>query len=113
EIAGAKPAVAKRFRIGLGVVVIAGKYGRPDHADLAGLEWFQPASAIALDRDLHARALEAAGADTGVRAVLGVVQIGRHHRDVAGDLAEPEILHQHFAELAQRRLLVLAIHRCA
>ena len=41
------------------------------------------------------------------------MQIGRHHRDVAGDLAEPEILHQHRAELVQRRLLVLAIHRRA
>jgi fatty-acyl-CoA synthase len=31
------------------------------------------------------------------------------HRDVAGDLAEAEILHDHLAEAAQRPLLVLAV----
>jgi hypothetical protein len=35
EIAGAEPAVAEGFRIGLGVVVIAGEHRRADHADLA------------------------------------------------------------------------------
>ena len=34
-------------------------------------------------------------------------------RDVAGDLAEAEILHDDLAELLQRKLLVLAIHRRA
>jgi hypothetical protein len=78
EIAGAEPAVAERLRIGLGVVVIAGEHGGTDHADLAGLERLQLAPVVALDRDLHARALETAGADAGLRAVLDVVQIGRH-----------------------------------
>src|SRR5205823_8817 len=81
EIAGTKPAVTKRLRVGLGVVVIAGKHGGTDHTDLAGLERFQLAPVVALDRDLHAGALEAAGADAGLRAVLSVVQAGRHHRD--------------------------------
>src|SRR5438445_599994 len=70
EIAGAKPAVAKRLRVGLGVVVIAGEHGGTDHADLTGLERLEFTPIIALDRDLHARALEAAGADAGLRAVL-------------------------------------------
>ena len=48
-----------------------------------------------------------------MRAVLGIVQRRRQHRDVAGDLAEAEILHQHLAELLQRGLLVLAVHRRA
>ena len=74
EIAGAEPAVAKRLRVGLGIVVIAGEHGGTDHADLAGLERLQFAAVIALDRDLHARALETAGADPRLRAVLGIVQ---------------------------------------
>ena len=113
EIAGAKPAVAKRLGVGFGVVVVAGEHGGADHADLAGLERLQLAPVIALDRDLHAGALEAAGADPRMRAVLGVVQIRRQHGDIAGDLAEPEILHQHLAELFERGLLVLAVHRRA
>src|SRR5439155_14726113 len=113
EIAGTKPAVAKRLRVSFGVVVIAGEHGRTDHADLAGLERFQLAPVVALDRDLHAGALEAAGADAGLRAVLSVVQAGRHHRDIAGDLAEAEIRPQHGPELVQRRLLVLAVPRRA
>ena len=55
----------------------------------------------------------AAGADLDVGAVLGVVQGGRQHGDVAGDLAEAEILHQHLPEFLQRVLLVLAVHRRA
>ena len=43
----------------------------------------------------------------------GECSAGRQHGDVAGDLAEPEILHQHLAERLQRRLLILAIHRRA
>ena len=113
EIAGAEPAVAKRLGVGLGVIVVAGEHGRADDADLAGLERFQFAAVVALDRNLHARALEAAGADPRMRPVLGVVQGRRQHGDVAGDLAEAEILHQHLAELFQRRLLVLAVHRRA
>ena len=113
EVAGAKPAVAKRLCVGLWVVVVAREHGGADHADLAGLERFEFTPVVALDRDLHARAFEAAGADAGLRAVLGIVQTGRHHRDVAGDLAETKILHQHRAQLFQRRLLVLAIHRRA
>src|SRR5205085_10610050 len=69
EIAGTKPAVAKRLRVGFGVVVIAGEHGGADDADLAGLKGFKFAAVIALDRDLHARALETAGADAGLRAV--------------------------------------------
>ena len=49
----------------------------------------------------------------GCGAVLGIVQRRRQHGDVAGDLAQAEILHQHLAELLQRRLLVLAVHRRA
>ncbi len=75
EIAGAEPAVAKRFGVGLGVVVVAGEHGGADDADLAGLERLQFAAVIALDRDLHARALEAAGADPRMRPVLGIVQL--------------------------------------
>ena len=45
--------------------------------------------------------------------ILGIVQIGRQHGDVAGDFAEAEILHQHLAELVQRGFLILAVHRCA
>src|SRR2546429_207239 len=40
EIAGAEPAVAERFRVGLGVVVVACEHGRADHADLAGSNGF-------------------------------------------------------------------------
>src|SRR5216684_8265268 len=113
EIAGAEPAVAEGFRVGLRVVVIAGKHGGPDDADLAGLERFEFASVIALDRDLHAGARETAGADARMRPVLGIVQRRRQHGDIAGDLAEAEILHQYLAELVQRSLLVLAVHRRA
>ena len=113
EIAGAEPAVAKRLGVGLGVIVVAGEHGGADDADLAGLERLQLAPVIALDRDLHARALDTAGADARMRPVLGIVQLRRQHGDVAGDLAEAEILHQHLAELVQRGLLVLAVHRRA
>ncbi len=48
-----------------------------------------------------------------MRPVLGIMQCRRQHRDIAGDLAETEILHQHAAEFFQRGLLVLAVHRRA
>jgi hypothetical protein len=41
------------------------------------------------------------------------VEPGRQHCDVAGDLAEPEILHQHFSEIIQRVLLVFPVHGSA
>src|SRR6185437_6536786 len=113
EIAGAKPAVAEGLRVGLRIVIVAGENGRADHADLAGLERFPFLTVIALNRDLHAGALEPATADPRLRSVFEIVQIGWQHRDIAGDLAEAEILHQHPAELAQRRLLVLPVHRRA
>src|SRR5437879_8228793 len=101
KIAGAEPASAKSLGVGLGIIVVAGEDAGADDADLAGLERFQFASVIALDRDLHAGALESAAADPRLRPVLGIVQIGRQHRDIAGDLAEPEILHQYLAESFQ------------
>ncbi len=113
EIAGAEPAIAKRLGVGLGVAVVAGEHAGADDADLTGLERLQFAAVITLDRDLHAGALESARADARMRPVVGGVQGRRQHRDIAGDLAEAEILHQHLAELLQRRLLVLAIHRRA
>ncbi len=61
----------------------------------------------------HAGALESAGADPRLWPVLGIVQRWRQHRDIAGDLAEAKILHQHVTEFCQCRLLVLAIHRRA
>src|SRR5262249_57641441 len=99
---------AKRLRIGVGIVVIAREHRGPDPADLAGLERFQLAPVVVLDRDLHAQPLEAAGADPRARAVLLLMQLGWIDRDVAGNLAQAEILHDHLAELSQRRLLVLA-----
>src|SRR5947208_2496156 len=63
EISGAEPAVAKRLGVGVGVIIITGEYRGTDHADLAGLEGLELAAVIALDRDLHAGALEATGAD--------------------------------------------------
>src|SRR3569833_468345 len=97
EIAGPKPAVAKRLGVGCGIVVVAGKHGRPDHADLAGLEWLDLAPGIVLDLHLHAGALVAAAADACLRPVLLLVQRCRQHRVVAGDLAEAEILHDRLA----------------
>src|SRR6202011_846728 len=93
EIAGAEPAVAKRLRIGVGIVVIAGEHCRPDHADLAGLERLQLAASVVLDRDLHAQPLEPASADPRARAVLLLMQRAGIDRDVAGDFAEAKILH--------------------
>src|SRR4051794_20134428 len=107
EVAGTKPAVAKRLRVGLGVVVVAGEHAGPDDTDLAGLERFQFAPVVALDRDLHARTFVAAGSNPRLRTVLGIVQMRRLHGDIAGDFAESKILHQHATELLQRRLLVL------
>src|SRR5258707_5394337 len=75
EIAGAEPAVAERFRVRFGVVVIAGEHAGTDDADLAGFEGLEFAAVVALDRDLHAGALKTAGADPRRGAVLGVVQV--------------------------------------
>ena len=111
EVTGAKPAIAERFCVGFRIVIVAGENPGTDDADLAGLKRFQFASVIALDRDLHARALKATAPDTRLGAILHLVQIGPQHRDVAGDLAEPEILHQHLAKFLQGGLLVLAVHR--
>ncbi len=113
EIAGAEPAVTKSLGVGLRVIVIAGEDGGTDDADLAGLEGFQFAPLIALDRDLHSRALESAAANPRMRPVLGVVQGRRQDCDIAGDFAEAEILHQDLPEFLQRGLLVLAVHRRA
>ena len=41
------------------------------------------------------------------------MQMRRQDRDVAGDFAQPVILHQHLAELAQRVELVAPVHRRA
>ena len=93
EVAGAKPAVAERFRIRFRVVEIAGEDGRPDDADLARLKRRKLAALVVLDLHLHPGALETAGADAGVGAVLQCVQGGRQNGDVAGDLAEAEVLY--------------------
>ena len=113
EIAGAEPAVPERFRVGVGIVVVAGEDRRAADADLSRLEGRQLAAVLVLDRDLHAGTLITAGADLHARTVLGVMERRRQHRDVAGDLAEPEVLDQHFPELLQRVLLILAVHRGA
>src|ERR1700687_4161366 len=99
EIAGAEPAVAGGFGVGIGIIEIPRENAGADNADLAGLERFEFAPLIVLDRDLHARAFESASADPRMRAVLGGVQLGRAHGDIAGDLPEAEILHQHLADL--------------
>ena len=113
EIAGAEPAVAECFRVGVRVVVVAGEHGRTADADLARLTSGQLAAAVVLDRDLHPGALIAAGADLRPGSILGFVERGRKHGDVAGDLAEPEVLDQHLSEFLQRVLLVLPVHRGA
>src|SRR6266851_8744287 len=63
EVAGAEPAIAKSLGVGLGVIVVTGEHGGADDADLAGFERFEFASVVALDRDLHSRALISAAAD--------------------------------------------------
>src|SRR5205085_600924 len=50
EIAGTEPAVAKRLRVRIRVVVIAGEHGGTDDADLTGLERFEFTPVVALDR---------------------------------------------------------------
>ena len=112
KVAGVEPAAAQGLGGGFGVTVIPLKNCGAAGTDLADF------SARALDAlfvengDFHAGAHVTAGADVGV----GVIVIRRMHvrgqnGDVAGDLAKPEILHQHLAELLQREFLVGAVHR--
>src|SRR5436190_402843 len=92
EVTGAKPAIAEGFCVGFRIVIVAGENPGTDHADLACLKRFQFASVIALDRDLHSRALQATAPDARLRSILHLVQIWPQHRDVASDLAETKIL---------------------
>ena len=112
EVPGMEPAVPERLRVGRGIVGIAEEHGRAAHADLPGLARCQ-ATAVRKDRDLHAGAGMPAGAERDRRVVLDRVQVSGQHGNVARDLAEPEILHEDPAELAQRVLLVGAEHRRA
>ena len=77
------------------------------HGAIAGGRCIGQACDIRVPEAIHA------SADARMRPVIGIVQRRRQHRDIAGDLAEAEILHQHLAELVQRGLLVLAVHRRA
>src|SRR5260370_19513508 len=106
EIAGAEPAIAKSLGVGLGVIVVAGEHGGADDADLAGLERFEFAPLVVLNRDLHARALDPAGADARMRPVLRVVQRRRQPPDIARDLAQTGNMHPNLAVVFLRRLLV-------
>ena len=67
DIAGQEPAIAERLGVGFRVVVVAGEYGRPDDADLAGLARRQLAAFGVLDRDLHAGALDTRRCRSGLR----------------------------------------------
>ena len=58
EIAGPEPAIPERFRVRLGVVVVAREHRRAADADLARLERRQLAALLVLDRDLHPGALD-------------------------------------------------------
>lgn len=70
EIAGAEPAVAEGFGIGVGVVVITGEDGGTDDADLAGFSRLHLFACVVLDLHLHACPVEPAGADPRFRTVF-------------------------------------------
>src|SRR5690606_10135150 len=110
EIAGAEPAVAERLGIGFGIVVVACKHRRADDADLARLAGGNLLACLVLYLDLHAGALQAAGAYACIRPVFESVKDRRQNRDVSGHLTQAEVLNQNRAELLERTLLVGAIH---
>src|SRR5436305_12940084 len=109
EITGAKPAITKRLRIRLGVIVVAGEHREPADANLSYFTGPKFAAIIVLDRNLHCGAFITAGADLYARSILGLVQLRREDRNISGHLAQAEILDEHFPELHERCLLVLAI----
>lgn len=65
---------------------------------------------VVLDLHLHAGARQAAGADAHGCVVERMMR-WRQDGDVAGDLAQAEILDQHRAQRVQRADLVGAVHR--
>ena len=115
EVAGVEPAAAKRLRRRIGVVVIAGEHRRARGTQISPTCRPAPAagsaSRIATSMPVRGRPHEPMFAFGSV--IVGRMHVGRQHRDVAGDLAEPEVLHQHLAQLLQRELLIGAVHRRA
>ena len=103
---------AVAFAVASGIVVIAGEHARAAHADLAGGAGNDRLTGIVQDRDIHAGARKTTASDWHLGIDLAV-QGRRQDGDVAGHLAEAEILHQHLAQLAQGMDLVGAIHRRA
>ena len=99
KIAGPEPAIPERFRVRLGVVVVAREHRWAADANLARLKGRQLAAVIVLDRDLHPGALDAARSDFDGRGVFSLVQGRRQNRDVPGHLAQPKILDEHLAQL--------------
>src|SRR5690606_35974084 len=106
KVPGAEPAVAKGFRIGLWVLVIAGKDGGADHATPSALSGRQFAALTVPYLDLDPGAGMATGADADVWTFPGFVQMGGQDGDCAGTSARPVILHQHLAKRVQRFLLI-------
>ena len=110
QVAGVEPAVLERLRVRLVVLEIAEEDGGAAHADFTRLMGRQALAVVRQDGDVHAGARQAARADRIGRIVLDRVQARRQDGDVAGDLAETEILNQDLADLAQGVLLVGPVH---
>ena len=111
EVAGAEPAIAERLRVGLRVVAVAGEDRRADDADLAGLAGADRARPPRPGSRPRMPVRSKPQEPIRVGPIVGRVLGGRQDGDVAGDLAQAEILHEDRTELLQRLLLVGAVHR--
>ena len=110
KITSMEPAAGEGLFIGSIIFEIARENCRSTHANIAGFACGQGLVRGIQNRNLNPRARIAAGTDRHGRIIFQAMPGGRQHGDIAGHLAQAEILHQARAELAQRVFLILPIH---
>ena len=112
EIAGAEPAIAERFRVGVRVVVVAGEHGRTADADLTRLtsgaargrssSWIE--TCIPVRSYPHVPTFTPGASSVSWSAGGSTVML-------PVTSPKPKVLDEDLSEFLQRVLLVLPVHR--
>ncbi len=101
KVAGAEQPLRKAFAFASGGFRNNREDSGTDNADLAVFARANLLARVVLDLHFHAGTVKSAGADARLRTVFRAMEGRRQHGDFPVTLTQPEILHQHRAELGE------------